>query len=104
MLAPTTRSAQHRFLWGQSGHSRPPRAGGAAPAAAPVVDVVVVVRAQSLPLPDFPLPTTSPPHTHTHTTQKKAEFKLEDIETEDGVLVLTADNFDAAIKAYDPLL
>ena len=29
---------------------------------------------------------------------------MEDIETEDGVLVLTADNFDAAIKAYDPLL
>jgi len=30
--------------------------------------------------------------------------KVEDIETDDGVLVLTQDNFDAAIQAYDPLL
>ena len=34
--------------------------------------------------------------------QKSA--KVADIETEDGVLVLTSENFDAAIKAYDPLL
>ena len=47
-----------------------------------------------------PPPTAPPPSL----PQKKADFKVEDIETEDGVLVLTADNFDAAIKAYDPLL